>query len=234
VGRRLPVREVEMMGRLKGLLLILALSLFMVSCGGTLKVGLARTPIPAAGTGADVEATVQAAVEATLAAPGVASGPTADVNLEATVQAAVAATLAAPGVQRAPGEATYTEAQVWATAWAITEETMAAQAAMPQLLYSTYLGGDDFHDVHDIAVDGKGNAYVVGTTSARDLPTTHGAYDRLHNGETDVFVAKLSADGTRLLYGTYLGGSGAECNTGCPIAVDGAGHAFVTDRKSVV
>jgi hypothetical protein len=47
--------------------------------------------------------------------------------------------------------------------------------------YSTYLGGADHCCVggeigYGIAVDGAGNAYVAGSTSARDFPTTPGAF----------------------------------------------------------
>ncbi|MDY7076352.1 MAG: SBBP repeat-containing protein, partial [Chloroflexota bacterium] len=46
----------------------------------------------------------------------------------------------------------------------------------PTLIYSTYLGGSGFEEAADIAVDGEGNIYVVGTTSSADFPT-EGGYD---------------------------------------------------------
>ena len=51
--------------------------------------------------------------------------------------------------------------------------------------------------------------------------------DHTHNGGgNDLYLAKLSADGNSLIYGTYLGGNGDDA--GFAIAVDGAGNAYVT------
>lgn len=93
------------------------------------------------------------------------------------------------------------------------------------LTYATFLGGtDQFDDVLDIAVDGAGNAYVVGDTSF-DFPTTPGAFDTSANGQRDAFVTKLNAGGSALLYSTYLGGTSWDVGNG--IAVDSAGNAYV-------
>src|SRR5262249_43981483 len=46
------------------------------------------------------------------------------------------------------------------------------------------------------------------------------------SGLTDVFVAKLNASGSALLYSTYLGGRGSDEGRG--IAIDGAGNAYIT------
>ncbi|WP_295578514.1 SBBP repeat-containing protein [uncultured Lamprocystis sp.] len=93
------------------------------------------------------------------------------------------------------------------------------------LIYSTYLGGNGGDEGLSIAVDGAGNAYVTGSTWARDFPTRQ-ALQTAYGGETDAFIAKLSAAGATLVYATYLGGSGSDTGTG--IAVDSAGHAYVT------
>ena len=75
-------------------------------------------------------------------------------------------------------------------------------------------------------MDRAGNAYVTGMTESTDFPTTPGAFDTTFNGGTpypsDAFAAKLSATGSALVYGTYLGGSGGSDNeSGIGIAVDG-------------
>jgi len=99
-------------------------------------------------------------------------------------------------------------------------------AAGSGLAYATFLGGSDYDDGYGIAVDGAGAAYVTGWTSSADFPTTAGAWDTGHNGDLDAFVVKMNADGSGLLYGTFLGGSLDDY--GCDIAVDGAGAAYVT------
>jgi hypothetical protein len=79
---------------------------------------------------------------------------------------------------------------------------------------------------YGIAVDGSGNAYVTGATASTDYDVTPGAFQRTNGGSWDVFVTKLNAAGTALVYSTYIGGSGDEY--GNAIAVDGSGNAYVT------
>jgi hypothetical protein len=94
------------------------------------------------------------------------------------------------------------------------------------LVYSTYLGGSGYDDGYEIAVDPVGNAYITGMTSSSDFPTTPGAFDTSFNGWYDVFVTKLNASGTALVYSTYLGGSNKDYGEG--IALDSAGNAYIT------
>ena len=77
------------------------------------------------------------------------------------------------------------------------------------LRYSTYLGGNSDDYGSGIAVDGAGSAYVTGSTSSADFPTTPGAFDTTYNGGGDAFVTKLDASGAALGYSTYLGGTAA-------------------------
>jgi hypothetical protein len=64
-------------------------------------------------------------------------------------------------------------------------------ASGSELAYSTFLGGTESDSGEDIAVDGKGRAYVTGLTNSPDYPTTRGAFDRTFNGGFDAFVTKL-------------------------------------------
>jgi hypothetical protein len=94
------------------------------------------------------------------------------------------------------------------------------------LVYSTYLGGSSSDSMNGIAVDAGGSAYVTGSTNSTDFPTTPGAYQTAFGGYSDAFVTKLNADGSGLIYSTYLGGSSSDAGT--DIAVDAAGNAHVT------
>jgi len=95
------------------------------------------------------------------------------------------------------------------------------------LVYATYLGGNAAEAGLAIAVDDAGNAYVSGGTASSDFPTTAGAFDTTHHGNEDVWVAKLDAEGSALIYSTILGGSEIAGDFGAAIAVDSAGSAYV-------
>lgn len=79
-----------------------------------------------------------------------------------------------------------------------------------------------------MATDSSGNIYLTGIANTPDFPTTPGAFQTSGSGGLDeIFVSKLSADGTQLLYSTYLGGVQMAVNDGLAIAVDSAGQAYV-------
>ena len=94
------------------------------------------------------------------------------------------------------------------------------------LVYSTFLGGSDYDIGRAIAVDQAGCAYVTGSTRSVNFPLVNPVQDTYGGGTLDVFVAKLKADGSGLVYSTYLGGEGEDHGNG--IAVDQNGQAYVT------
>jgi hypothetical protein len=106
--------------------------------------------------------------------------------------------------------------------------------------YSTYLGGSEADRAFGVALDAAGSAYVAGSTFSADFPATAGAFDSscgtdgACDSADDAFTAKLAADGTSLLYATYLGGSGdGDSNIeeyAWAIAVDRQGSAYVTGQ----
>jgi hypothetical protein len=103
------------------------------------------------------------------------------------------------------------------------------------LLYATYLGGDSNDFAEGIDVDATGAAVVVGATfngDQVDFPTTEGALDPTHNGGDDAFVAKLSPDGSALVFSTFLGGSGTD--QGRAVELDASGAPVVASRSSSV
>ena len=77
------------------------------------------------------------------------------------------------------------------------------------LSYSTFLGGRSDDRANGIAVDSSGCAYITGMTTSSDFPPTPNALNTTLNCPYgDAFVAKLSSDGSTLVYSFYLGGSG--------------------------
>jgi len=94
------------------------------------------------------------------------------------------------------------------------------------LVYCTYLGGRGEDSGNSIAVDSSGNAYIGGRTGSTDFPTTAGVFQAALKGTSDAFVTKLNADGSALVYSTYLGGTSADY--GGSIAVDTSGSTYVT------
>jgi hypothetical protein len=73
-----------------------------------------------------------------------------------------------------------------------------------RILYSVLLGGNDYDIGNAIAVDAEGAAYVVGETRSPDFPATPRAAQRSLAGERDTFAAKISPDGSTLIYATFL------------------------------
>jgi hypothetical protein len=94
----------------------------------------------------------------------------------------------------------------------------------PVLTYSTYLGGSGDDYLGDIALDSAGNVYVIGYTYSTNFPRLN-AYQNTAPGTPDLYVTKINAAGTALLYSTYVGGSSNEF--GGAITVDASGVAYV-------
>jgi hypothetical protein len=94
------------------------------------------------------------------------------------------------------------------------------------LVFSTYLGGGGIENCYDIVIDNNKNIYITGNSESSDFPTTDGAFNQDCTGDLDVFVTKLSSDGSSLLYSTFIGGSKKEFGYG--IAIDKNNNSYVT------
>ena len=96
--------------------------------------------------------------------------------------------------------------------------------------YVTYLGGGGApqsgieEDGKSIAIDAAGNAYVTGRTYSPDFPVVN-AFQTSFGGISDSFITKLNADGSALVYSSYLGGKFED--SGGNVAVDAAGAAYL-------
>jgi predicted extracellular nuclease len=97
------------------------------------------------------------------------------------------------------------------------------------LVYSTYLGGADFDEGYNIAVDSAGSAYITGITGSTNFPLVN-ARQGLYGSNQDAFLAKFSPAGNTLAYSTYIGGFAQDVGYG--IAVDGSGNAYVAGVTS--
>jgi hypothetical protein len=107
-------------------------------------------------------------------------------------------------------------------------------AAGSALVYSTYLGGSGDDEGSGIGLDRGGHAYTVGWTGSSDFPTTRHAFQTRHGGGVlDVFVTKLNVHGSRLVYSTFLGGSGSEMSF-FGLAVGRSGRAHVTGNTGSI
>lgn len=93
--------------------------------------------------------------------------------------------------------------------------------------FSTFLGGSGQDAANAIALDSAGNVYVAGATSSPDFPTA-GAYQAQNAGTQNAFVTKLSADGSSLVYSTFLGGSASDVASA--LALDSFGDAYLAGQ----
>jgi regulation of enolase protein 1 (concanavalin A-like superfamily) len=105
------------------------------------------------------------------------------------------------------------------------------------LVFSTFLGGSGDDSISSIAVDSAGLVHVAGLTLSSDFPVTPGALQPTFAGgfvngtpDSDAMYARLSADGSTLQYGTYLGGTGPDYATG--VAIDASGNAYTVGTTS--
>lgn len=122
-----------------------------------------------------------------------------------------------------------------------------------QLLYSTYIGGNDNERPHSLITTLDNDIYVMGTTGSNNFPTTAGAYDTSfnggesidistslgdHDGGCDIFVAKISGSDGSLLACTYVGGTGNDgLNAAGPLEYNYAdvfrGEIIVEDDEDI-
>jgi hypothetical protein len=107
----------------------------------------------------------------------------------------------------------------------------------PIISYSSYFGGSGDDQINGSVLNKNNQLYAVGQTKSVDLTGTSGEYEATNAATTsnnnyhDAFVTKFSADGTSILWTTYLGGQSAE-TFGLAIAVSAADQAYITGVTS--
>lgn len=96
-------------------------------------------------------------------------------------------------------------------------------SAGQNMLYASFLGGSDSESPHSLFMNEAEELIILGTTSSSDFPTTAGVVDQTYAGGggaiahvvpynfgSDIFVTKISKDGSQILASTFLGGSGLD------------------------
>jgi hypothetical protein len=91
--------------------------------------------------------------------------------------------------------------------------------------FGTFIGGSDYDEGTGLAVDSSGAVTVTGWTKSTNFPITLGAFQTTNLGNGDGFIARLSPDGTRLHYASYVGGKAWDYPKG--IALDSMNHALI-------
>jgi hypothetical protein len=90
----------------------------------------------------------------------------------------------------------------------------------PEVTFSSYLGGSGFDEGTGIGTDVQGNTYVAGVTTSLDFPQAGSPPPG--TGAADIFVSKISPDGSTLLYSAYLGGDSNDIARGLTVHADGS------------
>jgi hypothetical protein len=104
----------------------------------------------------------------------------------------------------------------------------------PALVWSSYLGGGlDEVPTGGCVLDASNQPVICGRTLSLDFPSTPGAYQTIKSGSGDIFISKLRANGSALVFTTYLGGSDDEWGWDVNLTESGevliGGHSKSTD-----
>jgi hypothetical protein len=96
-----------------------------------------------------------------------------------------------------------------------------------RFIFSTFLGGREGEFFLMPTPDKNGNIFLVGTTQSHDFPVSSNAIQKQYHGSAgkwdgDGALAIISADGSKLLYASYLGGSGADLIRSIALGSEGA------------
>ncbi len=88
-------------------------------------------------------------------------------------------------------------------------------------LFSTYFGGTGTEQVFGSATDASGNIFIAGSTSSTNLPVMDPIQSSNLGGAADGFISQISANGSSLLFSTYMGGSGTDSFNRVAIDISG-------------
>ena len=95
---------------------------------------------------------------------------------------------------------------------------------LASIVFSTFVGGDQLEFAGQVSFDSRGNVIVIGSTASSNFPLVPDA----HAKAVDAYVLKLAPDGSRVLWGTLLGGSRLEDTLA--LAVDKEDNIYIAGR----
>jgi hypothetical protein len=100
-------------------------------------------------------------------------------------------------------------------------------------LYGTFIGGTAYDYAGRAVWDSNNNIWLSGTSASTDFPVTSNALQKANDGGFDATLTELSPDGTKILYSTYLGGSGDDNVDGSgTVAIDLAGNIHLAGETT--
>ncbi|MBN2229761.1 MAG: hypothetical protein JW779_09220 [Candidatus Thorarchaeota archaeon] len=97
------------------------------------------------------------------------------------------------------------------------------------LLYSTYYGGALSDTIRSVKLDQEENYMIAGTSASFGL-STDGAYKEHPSGGEDLFIARITDDGSQTEMFTYIGGSRVD-RVEC-MAIDSLNNYILTGQTS--
>lgn len=105
----------------------------------------------------------------------------------------------------------------------------------PVISYGSYFGGSVQDEINGSALNAANQLYAVGQTLSPTLPSGTGEFQPARSGNKnsnnhDGFVTKFSADGSTVLWTTYLSGSQDDFATG--VAVNASDQAYVVGNTT--
>lgn len=97
------------------------------------------------------------------------------------------------------------------------------------IIFSTFIGGDEYEYSPRICIDKWGDLYIMGYTLSSNFPSTPDAFDMDFIGSWDMVLFKLHNSGNTLLYSTFIGSPQSDiCDGG--FFIDEIGNVFIAGR----
>jgi Beta-propeller repeat len=130
------------------------------------------------------------------------------------------------------------EYNIWTAAdstkrWMEKDITITALSLnLERVLYSTYLGGNNYEAINSFSFDKNGRIILAGSTKSDDYPTSEFSYDSSYNGDYDGFLTIINPSLSEIDYSTFIGGDIAD-NVQSIATLDNNNIILVGETKSL-